>query len=133
MARFGFADRWMYRFPIEPRWYGLSDVRRREVLGTADLLVNVSGTLERPAEYGTIPRLAYIDSDPVFTQVKLALQRGQSAFKKRVALHNVFFSFGERIASTRVPQTASTGARHASRSCSPNGARRSRRATCSRR
>ena len=28
MARFGFADRWMYRFPIEPRWYGLSDVRR---------------------------------------------------------------------------------------------------------
>ncbi len=100
MARFGFADRWMYRFPIEPRWYGLSDVRRREVLGTADLLVNVSGTLERPAEYGTIPRLAYIDSDPVFTQVKLALQRGQSAFKKRVALHNVFFSFGERIAST---------------------------------
>jgi len=100
MARFDLADRWMYRFPTEPRWYGLSQRRRRDVLETADLLINVSGTLERPAEYRAIPRLVYIDSDPVFTQVKLALPRGQAAFRKRVALHDVLFSFGERIAST---------------------------------
>ena len=100
LARFGLADRWMYRFPVEPRWYGLADNARREVLESADLLINVSGTLERPDEYRAIPRMVYVDSDPVFTQVKLAVLRGQEAFQKRVSLHDVFFSFGERIQST---------------------------------
>jgi hypothetical protein len=100
LARFGLADRWMYRFPIDGRWYGLPDRRRREVLAGADLLLNVSGTLERPAEYRAIPRLAYIDSDPVFTQVKLALDGGRNAFRERIDHHDVLFSFGERIGST---------------------------------
>ena len=51
MERFGLGDRWMYRFPIGDRWYGLSDRRRAEVLASADLLVNVSGTLEHPERY----------------------------------------------------------------------------------
>ncbi len=100
MERFRLRDRWMYRFPITRRWYGLSGQRRREVLATADLLINVSGTLRRPADYRGIPRLAYIDSDPVFTQVKLRLPRGERKFQKRFAAHDVAFSFGERIAQT---------------------------------
>ena len=97
MERFGLGDRWLYRFPIGPRWYGLSHRRRREVLSTADLLINVSGTLTRPSDYRTIPRLAYIDSDPAFTQVKLAQTRGQLRFQRRVAAHDVHFSFGEGL------------------------------------
>lgn len=97
MERFGLADRWLYRFPIKPRWYGLSHRKRREVLATADLLVNVSGTLKRPWNYRQIPRLAYIDSDPAFTQVKLVLPRGHNKFQRRLAAHDTFFSFGERI------------------------------------
>ena len=100
MERFGLGDRWLYRFPIEPRWYGLPDDGRRQVLETADLLVNVSGTLVRPWEYRQILRLAYVDSDPGFTQVKLALPRGQKTFQRRLATHDVFFSFGERIRET---------------------------------
>src|SRR6478736_8399219 len=38
MRRFGLEDRWAYRFPIKPRWHGLSAQRRREVLESADLL-----------------------------------------------------------------------------------------------
>ena len=56
LARFGFEDRWAYRFPLESRWFGLSDARRREVLRSADLLINVSGTLEHPQRYREIPR-----------------------------------------------------------------------------
>jgi hypothetical protein len=97
LERFGLADRWMYRFPVEPRWYGMPEQRRREVLETADLLINVSGTLEKPVEYRTIPRLAYIDSDPVFTQVRVA---ADAEFAERVSAHDVHFSFGERIAET---------------------------------
>ena len=102
MERFGLKDRWAYRFPIKPRWFGMSHARRREVLRTADLLINVSGSLECPARYRSVRRLAYIDSDPVFTQIKLALPLGHLKFQGRVSAHDVHFSFGERL-STAVP------------------------------
>jgi hypothetical protein len=102
MARFGLGERWAYRFPLEPRWFGLSDQKRGEVLASADLLINVSGTLEHPENYGQVRRLAYIDSDPVFTQVKLA--QGTDDFRRRVDAHDVHFSFGERL-SEAVPVT----------------------------
>src|SRR5215470_17560355 len=97
MARYGLEERWAYRFPIEPRWFGLSHKKRRDVLKSAELLINVSGTLKRPSDYRQVRRLAYIDSDPVFTQVKLKLARGQVKFRKRVNAHDVYFSFGERL------------------------------------
>lgn len=107
MARFGLKDRWMYRFPWQSRWYGLSDSRRQEILASADLLINVSGTLERPERYASVVnRLAYIDSDPVFTQVKLA--RGQIDFRRAIDAHHVHFSFGELIgrgAASGLPET----------------------------
>jgi hypothetical protein len=102
MARFGLAERWAYRFPWQSQWFGLPDAKRQEVIRSADLLINISGTLERPEEYRQVRRLAYIDSDPVFTQVKLA--RGQLDFRKWIDLHDVQFSFGESLSSA-VPET----------------------------
>src|SRR5262245_34507537 len=66
MSRFGLAERWAYRFPINSQWFGLPDGKRTAVLDSADLLINVSGTLEHPHQYREVARLAYIDSDPVF-------------------------------------------------------------------
>jgi hypothetical protein len=100
LARFGLGDRWAYRFPKERRWYGMPTRQRREVLRSADLLLNVSGTLMRPEEYRDIQRLVYIDSDPIFTQIKLARRRGNRSFQKRVAAHDVHFSFGETLAQS---------------------------------
>jgi hypothetical protein len=102
MTRFGLAGRWAYRYPVRPEWFGLSDFKRSELLKSADLLINVSGTIERPDEYRAVPRLAYIDSDPVFTQVRLA--RGEEEFRRRVDAHDVHFSFGECF-SESVPVT----------------------------
>jgi hypothetical protein len=102
MARYGLAGKWAYRFPWQSQWFGLSEVERIDVLRTADLLVNVSGVLERPEEYRQVRRLAFIDSDPVFTQVKVA--RGQDDFRTLIDLHDVHFSFGERL-SAAVPDT----------------------------
>ncbi len=104
MERYGLHDRWAYHFPVRSRWYGLSRTQRRDVLASAELLINVSGTLKRPSDYREIPRLVYIDSDPVFTQVKLKLPRGQLKFQKRVEAHDLYFSFGERP-SAEVPET----------------------------
>jgi hypothetical protein len=95
MARFGLADRWAYRFPWQSQWYGLPDDTRNDAIASADLVINVSGCLANLDEYRGRARLVYIDSDPVFTQVKLA--RGQQDFRRYVDAHDVHFSFGERL------------------------------------
>ena len=95
MDRFGLGDRWAYHFPWESQWFGLTDKKRQEVVHSADILINVSGTLAHPEHYRRIPRLVYIDSDPVFTQVKLA--KGQNDFRRMVDMHDVHFSFGEHL------------------------------------
>jgi len=102
MTRFGLGERWAYRFPRTGAWFGLSDADRREVVRTADLVLNVSGTLARPDEYRSAGRLAYIDTDPVFTQAKIA--RGQLDFRRAVDAHDVHFTFGE-TPSPLVPAT----------------------------
>lgn len=102
MSRFGLGDRWSYHSSFESRWSGMSELRRAEVFGSADLLLNVSSSLQRPAELRHIPVLAYVDTDPVFTQVKLA--RGQIDFRRLIDLHDVLFSYGECL-SDQVPST----------------------------
>ena len=64
LTRFGLGDRWAFRFPggrlpcgtqMEPVWYGLADAMREEVLGSADLLINVSSGIGDPAPYRVAP------------------------------------------------------------------------------
>lgn len=102
MSRFGLANKWAYCFPWQSQWFGLPDEERKAVIESADLLINISGTLQRPEDYRQVRRLVYIDSDPVFTQVKLA--RGQADFRKLIDVHDIHFSLGERL-SDAVPAT----------------------------
>lgn len=101
MERFGLSDRWAYRFPGSSEWYGMSRRQIDDVVSSADLLLNVSGTLARPEQYRGAARMVYIDSDPVFTQVKLA--RGQHELQKIVAAHDLHFSFGELLSDWLAP------------------------------
>jgi len=110
MARFGLADRWAYRFPggslptgetFQERWYGLSDARRRRAVAKADLLINVSSGIGAPDRYRQIPRLAYVDTDPVFTQIR-AVQDG--LFRAHLDAHDLHFTYGE-CATEAVPVT----------------------------
>lgn len=105
LGRFGLEDRFAYCFPWGPTWYGIDDAKRTEVIASADLVVNVSGVLGRPDEYRAAKRMAYIDSDPMFTQLKMA--KGQHDLQKAVDLHDVHFTFGECL-SERVPDTGHT-------------------------
>jgi hypothetical protein len=126
MKRFGLEGRWAYHCAPESKWFGLSDSQRNQILASADLLLNVSGTLEWREEYRRVRRLAYIDSDPVFTQVKLALGKASCAMPEqmticedevarqvykdaltlchRIAVYDVHFSLGEDF-SAGVPET----------------------------
>jgi hypothetical protein len=93
MSEFGLGDKWAYRFPTRPQWFGLPEQKRQELLQSADVLINVSGTLERPEKYREVKKLVYIDSDPVFTQIRAA--ESDVDFRARVNTHDVHFSFGE--------------------------------------
>jgi len=107
LESYGLGDRWSYRYPKGKVWHGLNDSRRREIIESADILINVSGTLEHPEEYRSIPLLVYIDTDPVFTQIKLA--RGQADYRAWVDSHDIHFSFGERIGSDLPHNVPDTG------------------------
>jgi hypothetical protein len=95
MTRFGMDNKWAYRFPQDSQWFGLTAEEREKAINFADLLINVSGTLEKPTKYRQIPILVYIDTDPIITQVKMA--GGNIDFLKRINAHDTHFSFGETI------------------------------------
>ncbi len=96
MEQFGLGERWCYYFEPDRRWYGIDERRREKILNSADLLINISGTLGNPFEYRQVKRLAYVDSDPVFTQIKL-LNTPEEEYRAAYDLHDVHFSFGERV------------------------------------
>jgi hypothetical protein len=102
LERFGMDQRWAYRCAPESRWHGMSAEQREDVLHSADLLINVSGTLEHPQNYRSVKRLVYIDTDPVVTQIKYL--KGAPEFASRVDCHDIHFSFGEHF-SPVVPET----------------------------
>jgi hypothetical protein len=98
MSRFGLEERWAYQFALRTKWHGLGDRKRLEIVDSADLLVNVSGSLEHPDAYRRIPHLLYIDTDPVITQIKIA--QGDALFVPRVNAHDIHFSFGEKVSES---------------------------------
>jgi hypothetical protein len=105
MRSFDLQDRWAFRCAMGGTWHGMTSSRREDVLSSADLLLNVSGSLVQPERYTGIRRLAYIDSDPVFTQIRIL--NGKGNFGARVDAHDVHFTFGE----TLPPELAATGHR----------------------
>lgn len=72
MSRIGMAGRWVYRHAPTGRHDGMSAQETAEVLGSADVFVNVSLTTPMRDEYKQITHRLAVDTDPVFTQVRLA-------------------------------------------------------------
>jgi hypothetical protein len=102
MSQFGLGHKWAYRFPTKQEWFGLSADIREEVIRSADLLINVSGTLEHPSHYRQVQKLVYLDTDPVFTQIAVA--NGNSELRARIDAHDVHFTVGECLGPA-VPDT----------------------------
>lgn len=118
MSRFGLANRWAYRFPggslpngtvFPEAWFGLSDERRRTVVRSADLLINVSSGIGDPTRYGEVRRLAYVDTDPVFTQIRAMVEPD---FHDHIDAHQVHFSYGERLSEVADGAAAVPGTGH---------------------
>lgn len=94
----GLGRRWTYYDAHRETWHGPIASRAREVCGTADLVVNVSGINPIRPWLADVPVRAYIDTDPAFEQVRHAVDRDR---RRRALDHNVFFTYGENIPAGR--------------------------------
>jgi hypothetical protein len=95
MEAFGLGDRWIYRNEADDTYHGVTDPRLAEdIIGGADVLVNVSGACWlRPVTAG-IKRKLFMDGDPMFTQIGLVTHSGT---EDRIRAHEAHFSFGLNI------------------------------------
>lgn len=97
MGDWGFGDQWAYRAPWDGQWFGMSEEVVREAYRDADVILNVSGVLRPTQDWPREGVLVLIDTDPVFTQIKLL--RGQEPFRQYVMQHDAHYTFGESLAS----------------------------------
>jgi hypothetical protein len=92
--RLGLGDQWTYYDAHSAAWLGPAASRAVQFSKDADVLLNVSGVNPVRHWVANIPVRIYIDTDPVFTQVRhLTSDRSLSQAKQ----HNVFFTFAELV------------------------------------
>lgn len=92
LASVGLGDRWAFRHVPTGGWSGLDESTAMDVLADADVLVNVSLTTPMREEYLRVPHRLAIDTDPVFTQVRIAT--GDAALAPVPETHTRLFTFG---------------------------------------
>ena len=96
------ARRWAVRAP-DGTWHGLDEGTVARVCAGADLFLNVSGACWLREPYRAARVKAYLDSDPGYTQGRLAAVDAGTADEDTafsvdlIRRHDVFFTLGERI------------------------------------
>jgi hypothetical protein len=96
------ARAWGVRAP-DGTWHGMDERTVARVCGEADLFLNVSGACWLRDAYRAARMTAYLDSDPGYTQAKLAAVDAGTADEDTafsvdlVRRHDAFFTLGEGI------------------------------------
>lgn len=88
---FGFGDRWCIVQDEGERCFGMSERELTALADDAELLINVSGHLPCGSLFERVPRRAYIDVDPGFTQI------WGHQVDMDFARHNFFFTTGQNV------------------------------------
>ncbi len=88
------SDRWAYHDAHTSRWFGPSADQVLNICQTADLLLNLSGVNPLRPWLAEIPARAFVDTDPIFTQIG---HLTNPAARERASKHTAFLSFGENI------------------------------------
>lgn len=103
----GLNGRWAYYDAHSLTWHGPSAGDAIPLCETADVVLNLSGVNPLRPWLLDIPHRVFIDTDPLFTQLR---HLSDPAALRRVKQHTHFFSFGENIGSKncRVPDDGFT-------------------------
>jgi hypothetical protein len=97
-TKVGLGERWAYYDASASRWLGPCADRISHVCKSADLLINLSGVTSLRPWLLQIPARAFIDTDPVFTQIN---HLTDPVARDLALQHTAFLSFGENIGSPR--------------------------------
>jgi hypothetical protein len=95
-------QRWALRAP-NGTYHGMTLAAVKRFCDAADLFLNVSGACWLRDEYRGARRLAYLDSDPCYSQAKLlAVERGKATEDQEFSVgliraHSHFLTFAENI------------------------------------
>ena len=92
--RTGLGNKWVYYDAHESHWYGPAAGRIMDICRDADLLINISGSNLIRSWLEKVPVRVFVDTDPVFTQIRRISDASAKEFAHQ---HTHFFSFGENI------------------------------------
>src|SRR4051794_28498940 len=95
MRRIDLADHWSYWDALDDTWHGLSRRAVDELYASADLIVNLCGATKPREEHRRGARLCYVESDPVYEQMRVA--NGETDSIDFLAAHDVLFTYGELL------------------------------------
>ncbi|WP_207495205.1 glycosyltransferase family 1 protein [Aridibaculum aurantiacum] len=93
-AYYGLENKWVFFDSGVNVWHGLSRNTFLNFCSQADIVLNLSGVNVLREWWLKIPVRAFVDTDPVFTQIKNITD---PKFKELAAAHTCHFSFGENI------------------------------------
>lgn len=92
--RVGLGGRWCYHDAFTDRWMGPLAPLAYDVCKSAELLLNLSGVNPLRPWFAKVPRRAFVDTDPAFTQIRHLTEPHR---RELAAAHNSFFTFAENI------------------------------------
>ncbi len=99
--QFNLSEAWAYYDCLTNRWFGMRKSAVQELLEHADLIVNLCGATLPDPDRRRKGCLVYLDTDPGFEQVQLAL--GNRASRAYIEAHDLHFSYGWNVGTPRSP------------------------------
>lgn len=94
LQRLDLQQRWAYFNWHTDEWMGMGRADALRFLSSADLLLNLSGINPLRSWSESVPIRVFVDTDPVFTQIKML--QNPSTFALVIG-HNRFLTFGESL------------------------------------
>ena len=101
LERFGFAERWVYWDQSDDRHYGLSRDQLRVLHETADVTINLCGATPPPVAAKRRGVWLYIETDPVFEQIRAA--QGHPQTIEFLSRHDACFTYAENLGASDCP------------------------------
>jgi hypothetical protein len=101
LESFGFAERWVYWDMGQDAYFGLSRSQVQRLYERADVVLNLCGATPPRAEHKRNGLLLYIETDPVFEQIRAA--QGEPQTLDFLSRHDVCFTYGENLGAADCP------------------------------
>ena len=101
MRRIGLGDRWAYLDLAHDETYGLARSRLDALYREAAGILNLCGATAPRPEHRQGARLLYVETDPVYEQLRIALGAESSA--GFLESHDVLFTYGENLGAPDCP------------------------------